>query len=84
MVKIYACRGAQSWWGTPLACIRHSLVTYVIANTIKLLYLLSLVGNAFCAHKSLNSTDKRVVYSYVIRGNPTKLSAKVVVLNSLN
>jgi hypothetical protein len=49
-----------------------------------LLYLLYLVGNAFCAHKGLNCTDKRVVYSYVIRGNLAKLSAKVVVLNSLD
>jgi hypothetical protein len=37
-----------------------------------------------CAHKDLNYTDKRVVYSNVIRGNLTKLSAKVVILNSLN
>jgi hypothetical protein len=46
--------------------------------------LLCLVGNAFCAHKGLNCTDKRVVYSYVIRGNPAKSSAKVIVLNSLD
>jgi hypothetical protein len=48
------------------------------------LCLLCLVGNAFCAHKGLNCTDERVVYSYVIRGNPAKSSAKVVVLNSLD
>jgi hypothetical protein len=46
--------------------------------------LLCLVVNALCAHKDLNYTDKRVVYSNVIRGNLTKLSAKVVILNSLN
>jgi hypothetical protein len=49
-----------------------------------LLCLLCLVGNAFCAHKGLNRTDERIVYSYVIRGNLSKLSAKVVVLNSLD
>jgi hypothetical protein len=55
-----------------------------IANTIELLCLLCLVGNAFCTHKGLNRTDKRVVYAYVIRGNLAKSSAKVVVLNSLD
>ena len=55
-----------------------------MANATELSCLLSLVGNAFCAHKGLNCTDKRVVHAYIIRGNPTKPSAEVVVLNSLN
>jgi hypothetical protein len=46
--------------------------------------LLCLVVNTLYAHKDLNCTDKRVVYSNVIRGNLVKSSAKVVVLNSLN
>jgi hypothetical protein len=55
-----------------------------MANVTESLCLLSPVGNAFCAHKSLNRTDKRVVHAYVIRGNPTEPSAEVVVLDSLN
>jgi hypothetical protein len=47
------------------------------------LYLLCPVVDALCAHKDLDCTDKRVVYCNVIRGNPTKSSAKVVILNSL-
>jgi hypothetical protein len=55
-----------------------------MANATESSCLLCPVGDAFCAHKGLNRTDKRVVYSYVIRGNPAKSSAKVVVLNSLD
>jgi hypothetical protein len=55
-----------------------------MANTAESLCLLCPVGNAFCAHKSLDCTDKRVVHSYVIRGNPAKSSTKNVVLNSLD
>lgn len=55
-----------------------------MANATESSCLLSLVGNAFCAHKGLNCTDKRFVHAYVIRGNPTKPSAEVVVLDSLN
>jgi hypothetical protein len=55
-----------------------------MANATESSCLLRPVGDAFCAHKGLNRTDERVVYSYVIRGNPAKSSAKVVVLNSLD
>jgi hypothetical protein len=55
-----------------------------MANATESSCLLCLVGNAFCAHKGLNRTDKRVVYSCVIRGNLAKSSAKIVVLNSLD
>ena len=26
---MYDCRGAQSWWGAALACMRRSLVNHV-------------------------------------------------------
>jgi hypothetical protein len=55
-----------------------------MANATESSCLLCPVGDAFCAHKGLNCTDKRVVYSYVIRGNSAKSSTKVIVLNSLD
>jgi hypothetical protein len=55
-----------------------------MANATESSCLLCPVVDALCAHKDLNCTDKRVVYSNVIRGNLAKLSAKVIVLNSLN
>jgi hypothetical protein len=30
---LYACRGAQSWWGGRLACVGDSLITYVISDS---------------------------------------------------
>jgi hypothetical protein len=55
-----------------------------MANATESSCLLCLVVDALCAHEDLDCTDKRVVYSNVIRGNPTKSSAEVVILDSLN
>ena len=30
VVEMYACRGAESWWGSQLAWIRNSLIKHVI------------------------------------------------------
>jgi hypothetical protein len=32
VVKIHACRDAQSWWGGSLACTAHSLVKHVMPS----------------------------------------------------
>jgi hypothetical protein len=34
VVEVYAYRGAQTWWGASLACLRRSLIQHVITLLI--------------------------------------------------
>jgi hypothetical protein len=63
VVEVYACRGAQSWWGGSLACTAHSLIKHVISGTTRTNLLTPLFGAANTYQKPAFSSCPRQVTS---------------------
>jgi hypothetical protein len=48
VVEVYACRGAQTWWGARLACMRDSLVQHVNRRSMR-----SRLSEQYVTHSTL-------------------------------